>query len=96
MFNNKIYPLALILIIGAALYILYGDTLLPKQADLSQYRDVCLQYRNAPKGTYTDAELKMMVAEVNYLVPSGIDELVDPTEKELRGCADVLNSRLKN
>lgn len=88
------YPVAFLVLIGVAAYILYSGVLTPK-IDLQKYKEVCNQYRTAEAGTYSDKQLQSMVAKVNYLFPAAPAEIKDPLKKEIKMCAMDLEARLK-
>ena len=91
--NNKFYPVAFLLLIGVAAYIMFGDAFKPN-VDLAEYREMCNKYRAAKAGTYTHAEIQMLVNELGYLLPEDSSELNDTTEIELKACVAELAGRL--
>ena len=88
------YPVAFLVLIGAAAYILYSGVLTPK-IDLQQYKAVCIKYRSAAVGTYSDKQLQSLVVKVNYLIPEAPAEIKDQLKKEIKMCAMDLEARLK-
>lgn len=92
--NKLYYPVALILIILFAGYLMYGGVLKPAQVDLTKYQALCTQYLEAPPGRYQHAEMQMLVTEINYLIPAATSELTVPTERDLKACATSLAARL--
>lgn len=91
--NKNHYPLAFLLLIGVAAFIMYGGFLVPK-VDLQQYKDVCIKYQTAADGTYTKNEILSLINKVNYLFPASASDLPDPLEKEIKICANALSERL--
>jgi len=94
--TNLSYPVALILIILFAAYLLYSDFLKLPQVDLAQYQAVCTQYLQAPAGKHTQAEVQMLVNEINYVIPKPAAELTVPAERELKECGRQLAARLSS
>lgn len=92
--DNLYYPAALILIILIAGYLLYASFFQPRTIDYAKYLAVCTQYRDAPAGRYTHAEMQMLVNEINYALPQAVTELSVPAERELKDCARQLADRL--
>lgn len=91
---SKYYPFALFSIIFASIYFMYGDLFSPQQVDLGKYRELCLKYQSAPRGTYPGEEIHMLVNEVNYLLPKKMNEITDANERELKACAKELAARI--
>ena len=91
--NNKFYPVAFLLLIGVAAYIMFGDAFKPN-VDLAQYMEVCNKYQAAKAGTYTNAEIQMLVNELGYLLPEAKSEINDATKLELKACVAELAGRL--
>ena len=92
--TNLYYPAALILIILFAGYLMYGGFLKPPQIDYAKYQALCTQYMEAPVGRYTDAEIQMLVNEINYVIPAPLSDLTVSAERELKACAEELAARL--
>ena len=94
--NNKYYPLALIAIIGGALYFLSGYFFSSSSVDMSAYQKVCDQYLAAAPGTVKDKAIQSYTAKVDYLLPKSVNELTDPLEKSVKTCSEKLKQRLAN
>ena len=93
---NTIYlPIVFLLVIFAAIYLMYGDAFSTKQVDLGKYLELCEQYSTAEKGKYSTDEMRMLVSEINYLVPGEIKEISGAQEQSLKKCADQLSSRIE-
>jgi len=94
--NSKLYyPLALILIIIGAGYMLYTGYFSKPHVDLAAYQKLCTQYLQAPAGTYTHDQMQLLVYKINYLYPESADKLTVPAERELKNCAQALAERIK-
>ncbi|MDH5395091.1 MAG: hypothetical protein OEW97_02360 [Gammaproteobacteria bacterium] len=93
--DSKYYPVAFLVLIGTAGFIMYSGVFVPK-INLDQYKEVCLKYQAAATGTYSDKELLSLVTKVNYLFPDKVEDLNDPLEKEIKTCANVLSKRLSH
>lgn len=91
---NLYYPVALIVIILFAGYLMYGGLLKPPQVDLAKYQELCTQYVTAPAGQHTRTEMQMLVNEINYLLPAPINELTVSAERELKSCAGKLAAQV--
>lgn len=96
MSNNLFFPIALLIIIGVSAYLMFSDDFSTKQVDLAQYKELCLKYKQSPKGTYQDAEIQMLINEVQYLVPEKVEELSPSIRKELKTCAQELTGLLQH
>ena len=95
MSQHMSYSIAFLLIIAMGFYFMYGNPFSPQKVDLSQYQLVCDQYRAASKGTYKEAEVQMLMNEINYLIPEDVTKLNDPTAKRLKTCSNELGLSLK-
>lgn len=93
---NLYYPVALIVIIVFAVVVMYTGFIKPQQVDLAKYQSVCMQYLQAPAGTYTHDQMQLLVDKVNYLYPVPAKELSVPAERKLKICADQLDEKLKS
>ncbi len=94
MSQHMSYSIGFLLIIAMGFYFIYGNPFSPDKVDLTQYQQVCDQYQQAEQGKYKDAELQMLVNEINYLVPGELADINDPTSKKLKTCAQQLTERL--
>ncbi len=94
MSQHMSYSIGFLLIIAMGFYFMYGNPFSPQQVDLAQYQAVCDQYQQAEKGKYKNAEMQMLVSEINYLVQEELAEIQDPARKKLKTCAQQLSSRL--
>lgn len=92
--DNKYYPVAFLVLIGVAGFIMYSGVFTPK-INLEQYKEYCLKYESAEQGEYAEKEILGLVSKINYLLPSDPAELQDPLEKEIKLCANRLSTRLK-
>jgi len=93
--NNIYLPIVFLLVIFAAIYFMYGDAFSTKQVDLGKYLELCEQYRKAEKAKFTTDEIRMLVSEVNYLVPGELKEISDAQQRSLKMCAAELASRIE-
>lgn len=91
--EKKHYPVAFIILIGLAFYIMYSDAFKPK-IDLLAYKEACHKYLDNKTGFYPIDEMKMLVAKVNYLFPAAAAELKNPLEVEIKSCSEELEKRL--
>lgn len=91
--KNKFYPVAFILLILIAVYIMYGEGFKPN-VDLAQYKEVCEKYLLDKQGEYSKEEKLALVNQVNYLLPATISELNNSVEKEVKNCANQLAQQL--
>jgi hypothetical protein len=91
--SNKYYPVAFILLIAAAVYIIYGKGFMPS-VDLVQYKEVCNKYKTDTLGKYSNDDKLMLVNQVNYLLPDRISELTDSLEIEVKSCANQLAAQI--
>ena len=92
--DNKYYPVAFLVLIGVAGFIMYSGVFTPK-VNLEQYKEYCLKYEAATEGEYSEKEILGLVSKVNYLLPGDAEELENPLEKEIKLCANRLGTRLK-
>ena len=92
---NLYYPVALILIILFAGFVMYGGYVKPTQVNLAKYQELCTQYLKAPAGTYTHNQMQLLVEKINYLFPAPVKELSQPAERDLKACAIQLDERLQ-
>lgn len=92
---NFYYPVALLLIIVFAGYLLYTGFFEKPQVDLVAYQSLCDRYRQAPDGRYTKNQMQLLVYKINYLFPEAPDKLKVPAERALKTCALQLAARLK-
>lgn len=92
---NIYYPVALILIIIFAGYMLYTGYIDKPKVDLAAYQKLCTRYLQDPDGTYTRDQIQLLVYKINYLFPDPADKLVVPAERDLKNCAQTLAGRLK-
>lgn len=93
--NNIYLPIVFLLVIFAAIYFMYGDAFSTKQVDLGRYLELCEQYRKAEKSKYTTDEVRMLISEINYLVPGELNEISDAQQRSLKLCAAELASRIE-
>ena len=94
--TNYYYPIALIVIIGGALYFLTGNLFNAGNIDMSRYQKVCEQYLAAKPGEVSQDAMKSYVYKVDYLIPTPINELTDPLEKSVKICAQKINEKMVN
>jgi len=92
---NLTYPLALILIIIVAGYLLYTGAFNKPQVDLAAYQKLCTRYLQAPAGSVTHDQMQLLVYKINYLFPEPADKLTVPAQRQLKTCAQSLAERLK-
>lgn len=92
---NFYYPVALLLIILFAGYLLYTGFFEKPKVDLAAYQALCDRYRQAPAGRYTHDQMQLLVYKINYLFPAAPDKLKLPAERRLKTCAQQLAARLK-
>jgi hypothetical protein len=90
------YPIALIAIIGGAVYFLSGTLYNPDNIDMVKYQQVCEKYLSAQPGEVSRDAMKSLVYKIDYLLPKSVNELSDPTEKAVKRCAQKLNKRLED
>ena len=90
------YPIALISIIGGAVYFLTGNFDNPDNIDLSQYQQVCEKYLAAKPGEVSQDAVKSFIYKVDYLISSPVNELTDPLEKSVKACSQKLNVHMVN
>lgn len=93
--SNPYYPIALILIIIGAGYMLYTGYFSKPHVDVAAYQKICTQYLQAAPGRYSDDQLQLLVYKINYLFPDSADKLTVPAEHELKLCAIKLEDKLK-
>ncbi len=93
--SNPYYPLALVLIIIGAGYMLYTGYFSKPHVDLGAYQKLCTQYLQAPAGTYSNDQMQLLVYKINYLFPETVDKMTVPAERELKTCALTLAKRVK-
>lgn len=91
--NTKYYPIAFILLIVIAFYIMYGAGFQPS-VDLVKYKEVCNQYSLDKIGKFSHDDKQMLVNQINYLLPATISELNDVLEIELKTCANQLATQI--
>ena len=94
MSQHMSYSIGFLLIIAMGFYFMYGNPFSAQKVDLAQYQTVCDQYQQAEQGKYKDAELQMLVNEINYIVPDELSVIKDPAVKNLKSCANKLSTRL--
>ena len=88
------YPIALIAIIGGAVYFLTGNVYNPDSIDMSQYQQVCEKYLNAQPGEVSRDAMKSLAYKIDYLLPDPVKEITDPVKKSVKACSQKLNKRL--
>lgn len=97
MLNNiNYYPIALIAIIGGAVYFLSGNLYNPGSIDYAKYQQVCEQYLVAEPGEVSQEAMKSFIYKVDYLLPKAVNELTDPLEKSVKSCSIKLNEHMAN
>ncbi|MEJ2452509.1 MAG: hypothetical protein P8047_17950 [Gammaproteobacteria bacterium] len=89
------YPIALILIILFAGYLLYTGYFEKPQVDIPAYQKLCSRYLQAPAGTYTHDHMQLLVYKINYLFPGPVEKLT-AAERQLKHCAEQLADKLKD
>lgn len=92
---NLYYPVAMIVIILFAGYLLYTGYFQKPQVDVAAYQQLCNRYLQASPGTYTHDQMQLLVYKINYLFPDSVDKLAVPAERELKNCAQTLSERIK-
>lgn len=92
---NYYYPVAMVLIIVFAVYLLYTGFFEKPQVDIAAYQSLCDTYRQAPAGRYSHDRMQLLVYKINYLYPASPDKLKVPAERMLKICAQKLAARLK-
>ena len=92
---NLRYPLALIVIILFAGYLVYTGYVQKPQVDLAAYQKLCDDYLQAKNGTYTRDQMQLLIYKINYLFPDEADKLTVPAERKLKECATALEQHLK-
>jgi hypothetical protein len=88
--NNLYLPVVFLLVIFAAIYLMYSDTFSTRQVDLGKYLELCQQYQSAANGEYSADEINMLVAEVNYLLPDDSQEISGEQQRALKTCINKL------
>jgi len=88
------YSIGFLLIIAMGFYFIYGNPFSAQQVDLAQYQLVCDQYQQAEEGEFKEAELQMLVNEINYLVQDELTAIQDPAAKKLKMCAQQLTEKM--
>lgn len=97
MFQNiNYYPIALIAIIGGAVYFLTGNLYNPGSIDYAKYQQVCNQYLMAKPGEVTQDAMKSYLYKVDYLLPKPVNELTEPLEKSVKACSQKLKAHMAN
>jgi len=90
------YPIALILIILFAGYLLYTGYFQKPQIDIVAYQTLCSRYLQAPAGKYSHDQIQLLVYKINYLFPGPAEKLTLPAERQLKNCAGQLADKLKD
>lgn len=93
--RNWYYPLAMVLIILFAGYLLYTGYFEKPQVNIGAYQKLCTRYVQAPPGTYSHDQMQLLVYKINYLYPTPVEKLTVPVERKLKTCALQLAARLK-
>jgi hypothetical protein len=93
---NVNYPIAMIVIIILAVFVMYGGFIKPQQVNLAKYQELCTQYLQAPAGAYKHDQMQLLVEKINYLFPTPAKDLSQPAERELKTCSDRLTEKLKS
>lgn len=93
--RNWYYPVAMVLIIIFAGYVLYTAYFEKPQVDIAAYQKLCSRYLHAPVGTYTHDQMQLLVYKINYLYPGPAEKLSVSAERELKTCAQALATKLK-
>lgn len=91
--NNKYYPVAFLIFIAIAAYVMFGDAFKAK-VDYAEYKAVCKKYLADTQGEFSTDDKQMLVNQVNYLLPENISELKDPLKSEIKNCASQLSQQL--
>lgn len=94
-YSTAYYPVAMVLIILFAGYLVYTGYFDKPHVDLAAYQKLCRQYLAAPAGHYTRDQMQLLVYKINYLFPDAADKLTVPAERDLKICAQQLTARLK-
>ena len=92
---NLYYPLAMVLIIIFAGYLLYTGYFEKPRVDVVAYQKLCDRYLQAPSGTYSHDQMQLLVYKINYLYPAEPGKLSVPAERKLKTCAQALATKLK-
>jgi hypothetical protein len=90
------YPIALILIILFAGYLLYTGYFSKPQVDIGAYQTLRTRYLQAPPGSYTHDQMQLLVYKINYLFPGPAEKLALASERQLKQCAEQLAGKIKN
>lgn len=96
MSQHMSYSIGFLLIIAMGFYFMYGNPFSYDKVNLTQYQQVCDQYQQAEAGKFKDADLRMLVNEIYYIVPEVLAEIQDPARKKLKTCAQQLSKRLSS
>ena len=91
--SNKYYPVAFILLIVAAVYVMYGQRFKPN-IDTLKYKEVCELYSNDSIDKYSFDDKQMLINQVNYALPEKHTELNDAIERELKICIEQLTIKI--
>ena len=94
--NIDFYPIALIAIIGGALYFLIGNFYNPGSIDMSQYQKVCEEYLADTDNKVTRDAKQSLIYKVEYLLPKSVNEMADPLEKAVKTCSQKLSQQMAN
>lgn len=92
--NINFYPIALLTIIGGALYFLVGDLYNPDSIDYAQYQKVCEEYVADRDNKIPRDAKQSLIYKVDYLLPSDVGEITNPVEKAVKSCAQKLSQQL--
>jgi len=90
------YPVALLLIILFAGYLLYTGFFEKPQVDIVAYQTLCNRYLQAPAGEFSHDQLQLLIYKINYLFPGPAEKLTLPAERQLKHCAEQLADKLSN
>ena len=93
--RNWYYPLAMVLIILFAGYLLYTGYFEKPRVNIAAYQKLCDRYLQASPGSYSHDQIQLLVYKINYLFPTPVEKLEVPAERQLKTCAGKLSARLK-